>query len=483
MIMSTGRNTPCPCGSGRKYKHCHGKPNQEVASGPEATWRNLRAALDGFPTKLLGFARQTYGPEVLDEAWDEFTLWQDDELGFDPSTMQMPLFMPWFFHRWAPDPEETQVLDESLHGRSPTRAFLERKGRWLDALLRSYLEACVESPFSFHEILHADPGRGFRARDVLTGAELDVLERSASRTASPGDLLFGQLVTVDGITLVEACSPHVFGPMHKLELIDFRDRVTGDGDADPHTVRDWDIEIREMYLDWIEELLNPSPPELRNTDGEPLVFHRVSFFAPSAHHAFEALKHLDSTATEEELLDSAELDDEGRVQRASITWTATGNETPGQWGNMVLGHLEFEGTTLVAEVNSAERAERIKATVIAAYPGAQHTSTEIETLEDARHRRDEAPAVSLDDSLASDPEVRAQVSKILEKHYEDWLRSPIPALGGRTPLDAVGDASGREKVRALLAQLERTGSNMVPPMDERLLQRLREELGLEDSIA
>ncbi len=21
----TGRNQPCPCGSGRKYKHCHGK--------------------------------------------------------------------------------------------------------------------------------------------------------------------------------------------------------------------------------------------------------------------------------------------------------------------------------------------------------------------------------------------------------------------------------------------------------------------------
>ncbi|MBF3851049.1 SEC-C domain-containing protein [Burkholderia pseudomallei] len=22
-----GRNDPCPCGSGKKYKHCHGKLN------------------------------------------------------------------------------------------------------------------------------------------------------------------------------------------------------------------------------------------------------------------------------------------------------------------------------------------------------------------------------------------------------------------------------------------------------------------------
>jgi len=27
-----GRNDPCPCGSGRKYKHCHGRPG-----GPPVT--------------------------------------------------------------------------------------------------------------------------------------------------------------------------------------------------------------------------------------------------------------------------------------------------------------------------------------------------------------------------------------------------------------------------------------------------------------
>ncbi|MFN8899499.1 MAG: SEC-C metal-binding domain-containing protein, partial [Pseudomonadota bacterium] len=24
-VPKVGRNDPCPCGSGRKYKHCHGK--------------------------------------------------------------------------------------------------------------------------------------------------------------------------------------------------------------------------------------------------------------------------------------------------------------------------------------------------------------------------------------------------------------------------------------------------------------------------
>jgi preprotein translocase subunit SecA len=28
-----GRNEPCPCGSGRKYKQCHGKPGAEPLAG------------------------------------------------------------------------------------------------------------------------------------------------------------------------------------------------------------------------------------------------------------------------------------------------------------------------------------------------------------------------------------------------------------------------------------------------------------------
>ncbi|MBF3537002.1 SEC-C domain-containing protein, partial [Burkholderia pseudomallei] len=26
-VPRVGRNDPCPCGSGKKYKHCHGKLN------------------------------------------------------------------------------------------------------------------------------------------------------------------------------------------------------------------------------------------------------------------------------------------------------------------------------------------------------------------------------------------------------------------------------------------------------------------------
>jgi antitoxin Xre/MbcA/ParS-like protein len=54
----------------------------------------------------------------------------------------------------------------------------------------------------------------------------------------------------------------------------------------------------------------------------------------------------------------------------------------------------------------------------------------------------------------------------------------IPALGNRTPLQAVKTAAGREAVQALVAQIERDSARMRPPMDPQIIRRLRERLGL-----
>ena len=57
----------------------------------------------------------------------------------------------------------------------------------------------------------------------------------------------------------------------------------------------------------------------------------------------------------------------------------------------------------------------------------------------------------------------------------------IPALGDRRPIDAVKDADGRERVEALLRQMERDSRRMSPPPDEAILRRLRERLGFGDA--
>jgi len=91
--MKLGRNDPCPCGSGKKYKHCCLNAGTTQAAAPtDLTWRRMRGLLDGFPTEMLRFTAEAYGPLAVHEAWDEFTCHAGIE--FDPNTPLMQLFMP-----------------------------------------------------------------------------------------------------------------------------------------------------------------------------------------------------------------------------------------------------------------------------------------------------------------------------------------------------------------------------------------------------
>ena len=91
--MKLGRNHPCSCGSGKKYKHCCLNAVSVQAAAPaDLTWRRLRSLLDGYATKMLRFIAEAYGPLAVHEAWNEFMC--DGGLEFDPDTPLMQLFMP-----------------------------------------------------------------------------------------------------------------------------------------------------------------------------------------------------------------------------------------------------------------------------------------------------------------------------------------------------------------------------------------------------
>jgi hypothetical protein len=139
--MKPSRNDPCPCGSGKKYKHCCLNAGSVPAAAPaDLTWRRLRALLDGYPTEMPRFTAKAYGPLAMHEAWNVFT-------GHADHTPLMQLFMPWFFHCWAPDPVATKVVNKSLHGVIPTAAYLSARGRRLDPPLRRYLDSLLIAPW------------------------------------------------------------------------------------------------------------------------------------------------------------------------------------------------------------------------------------------------------------------------------------------------------------------------------------------------
>ena len=71
-------------------------------------------------------------------------------------------------------------------------------------------------------------------------------------------------------------------------------------------------------------------------------------------------------------------------------------------------------------------------------------------LEKAERRRTPPRSASEagSEGLSAEPELSQQVREEVQRHFENWIFQKVPALGGRTPLEAVADADGKEIVES-----------------------------------
>jgi hypothetical protein len=481
--VSPGRNDPCPCGSGKKYKHCCLRL-QETIPPEEVTWRRVRRAIDDLGTRILPTAVEHFGRTAVDEAWAEFTLWEDED-GFDPETPHIQLFMPWFLYDWLPNPETTEV-PEPARGTKAAQAYVRKLGRRLDPLAARYIEACGRAPFSFHEVVACEPGRGFRLRDAMLGTEEFVFEASGSADARAGDLMFAKVVPIDGIAVIDGCGAAVIPPIEKARIIELRKTLRRLPDFSAALLREAHLDLFELYHEIADRQLNPRLPRLQNTDGEPLEPQRLVWDIDAADEAFAALKELAAGESEEELRAGTELGADGKLVRAEIPWRKPGNAVHAGWTNTVLGSLRIDGRVLRAEVNSAARGARLRALVEERLGDrARFRVAKVESVQ-AMMERAAAPDGKADRRareaeqarLMESPEVRNAIAEQMRRFYRDWVDQKIPALGHRTPREAVADADGREAVDALLSQIERDGERMRPALDPAIVRELRESLGL-----
>lgn len=481
-IMKPGRNDPCPCGSGKKYKQCCLK-TQQTQPENEFMWRKIRQAIEGSPMNILDFTTARFGKQALQEAWNEFMPWEDEPFTID--TPHMPVFMPWFFYEWQPFPAETAVKRTAIDGRTPGQAYLDEKGKQLAPLLVRYIEQCCANPFSYYDILSVSPGTGFRLRDIFTAEEIDVTEQAASRQSQPGDLLFGKLVTIDDVSMLEACAPFMFPPMEKAAILELRKLIEQRGQTiTPEVLRENRYEMLEIYHDIVDRLLNPPMPQLHNTDGDPMLPHRIVYEIASPRAAFDALKSLCPTDTTEELLANATFDAKGTLRKVEFPWLKTSNAKNKTGSNTILGNVRIDGTRMNIEVNSEKRAQKIRAIVEKKLPGANYKTTVIESLQ-AMLAQEEPSETAHSRQIQKEqeelnrlPEVQAQINEYMRKHYSTWPKEKLPALCGKTPLQAVKTRDGREMVEALLLDIERRGKQQTPPLDPAIIEELREKLGL-----
>ena len=486
--MGPGRNQLCPCGSGKKFKHCCLRAELAAAETPQQTLhRRVRAAIQNLTEELLRFVDKYPGRECFAEAWAKFS--SEEDAAFDPKSPHIPVFIPWFYHQWSPAAESTRFPELASRAATVSGEFLARRRRNLDPLLVRYLEACQATAFSFHEVVQVEPGRGFLLRDLILERERFVSEISGSQSARRGDIVFAQVVDIDGLSLLDGFGQVVIEPGDKPAIIELRKAMREEAELkDTVLLKAWDIELIDLYLDFAERRLNPQLPKLQNTDGEALVLHKLVFSIVDAQAAAAAFDAAQLGEDGSIVADGERRATDGKLLEAEWTWMRAGNAMHKNWDNTTLARLELKHGQLRVEVNSVERAARARGLVERLLgANAEFRVSKPESSESLLERARQSPEPakrSEHEQLMQLPEVREKLREVLLGHYTGWLDTELPVLGNRTPRQVVRDADGREAVEALIAQIERDAQKKTPPLDPAITQMLRREPGLPaDAVA
>jgi hypothetical protein len=478
--MDTGRNEPCPCGSGKKYKRCCGAPKtdpMEFAAG------RVRATQESAEPKILRYLREELEDEAAEDAWYEFCLGRE-EPGLEHN--EAHLFIPWVLYDWEPWELAADEPELRYARLTPAWMTIARNRVALTPAEYEFLRDTACAPTSFHEVVRCDPGQTVVARDVYLGTEETVFDRDVSTSVQPGDLIYGRVVANEDVSLFVGWGTLVIPPIQKSFLLDARKNIWGRKKLTSERLCKDEAHLRGLYFMIRDAILSPPRPELANTDGDPMEFHTLTYTVSSAEAAVTALAPLASEDSVEALLAELRRARPGGRRRVEFAWTRPGNPMHGGMRNTVMAEFKVNGTTLTIEANSANRAQLVK-DEIAKRLGEQATfvrddrrsMSDVLAAEAARPetQRDRV-ARKNQEELEARPEIQAMLAKMNADHYATWPDIPLPALKGKTPRAAMKSKDGRERVEALITDFERSqgrGDTTMPRYD---FNELRAMLGL-----
>lgn len=356
--MKVGRNDPCPCGSGKKYKKCC--LSKEDAA--ESTYQRISAAYNAQVNKLLAFGSKELGDDFLDVAMDAFFLGKEED--GEPPVFDgfSQLFVPWALFTWRLLEEERGFLDVELPlpvGTTVAELYLQKKAGKLDNLEQDILEAAKRAPFSFHEILDVSPGQGFRCQDLFCHRTHNVMEQSASQVLQPGDIYYCSMARLEEFDILLGTSPVKFPPEIKAEVLELRNALEEEqgGSLTWEQLLDYDMATRYafMRLLGVETGFSEEYREEYSEEEDAYSSRIMHYTIDSPQKAFEALHDLCVSETREQQLADATFDALGKITAAEILWDAPDGEMEANEDLEIIdesnrGFITIKDTSMTVEV-------------------------------------------------------------------------------------------------------------------------------------
>ena len=490
MFNSIGRNDPCSCGSGKKYKKCClGNSDQsELITIVDFEWRKLRK-LEGtvVDKHLTPYIMDELPSEIIQQAMVDIAL-EDLPEEVDKKLFFNTFFLQWFFFNWIPED------DFGVNGFVPedtvSKNYLLANNNRLTTKENNFIEKMQHTYYSFYVVQEVVKSKSIQVKDILLGTTHQVKENSGTEYLKRGNIIFSRILTMDNQSIFIGMAPVTIPNLYHNDIIDYRDTIIIENNNQPLTggyLREFYDEILvDYFFSILKSAYDRKPPTLTNTDGDYLQPSK-SYFQLNCLpiNAFTLLRQITMQDNIEGFLSDAKRDKKGEVTSIEFPWVKKGNNLNKSWDNTILGHITIIPGKLVLETNSENRTKKGKL-LLQDYLGDEikFQSTVIESIHRAMNKLSKQGDSHgfKQQELMNSPEAQEHLKELAKKHWDSWFETPIPNLGNKTPREAATTPKGQERLNALLLDYESRDNQMGKHALTADIKYLRAELKLSNDI-
>ncbi len=473
----TGRNAPCPCGSGKKYKKCCLQKEAEPKDSSEDRIRSVEKDLSG---RVISYSKK-FHEDFLNAIALYWRTEPIEPIVLPESALEdKGSFTEWFIIDYL-SPSGKTILEKFYSEMFNKLTDEEKK------MLESHMTTCM----SMYEVLDVREGSGLRLKEMFTGREMDVLEIKGSQKLVKWDIIMVRIYTLNGINRILSPVVQVIPralknrlTTHLSEQFERFKQETG--------MTEWQAFMKKRsYIIWhfIEDLSEEK-----------------KILLTEERHKIVAAKALFDTKESEDILDLLEdeydfvADKVVKSKEAQLTWLKRGRSKDlqeseqkyenglimqsklihdsGQLEWTVLGNITITPGKMTLECMSKERLQRGKQRLQEILGGL--IKHKLDTFEDVEKRLETSDHKETKSKRELSGKERLIMETSMMRFFTRWLDDNVPALDGMSPREAVKTPAGRQKVFELIKDFEnmeeRKRKDGEPYFD---ISILKKELGLD----
>ncbi len=451
MNRRIGRNDPCPCGSGKKYKKCCFLKNEavELKNMEYSQFHNTRMSAKGKLVETAECRMNISDSDILN--------FLSDSPIFNNKNIKQIFLM-----------DEHALFFENILNVCKIFAYLvNEKNNFLwehcldncrdlfDPYEIKYLESIKKYIAGFFQIKEIDSKNSITTfEDILTQKKYKIKDRGLSQKSSRHDILGGLLVPYNDIFVIEGPTPVFFSPRNKeyiRETVRLLYKMNGNRTKKANNeelskfLNTSTVSIYRATVDnvlHIQEKLSSPAPELLTEDGRELIFLNTYY----------KISNRDEIKKQILKIRGFKIKKEDR-EKDEITWT--------NYKGTAFGSVHITDKELLFEANAREHLEKWKQLT-------KGIPLEFLKTEEMGQTLMQGLLESIEDELLSEKpdDISSEEFKksAIEKwsfFYDAWFQEEFPLLNDESPAEAAKTKAGRQRVMDLIDNFENEASHAI----------------------